>query len=129
MSEEIGLTDNDRWPWLDVLGVELKKNSQPESAGVVASCSALKLCYRERLSHACRDPVLFVYLDGSRETLLGRVQSRKDHFMSSSLLDSQLDTLEKPSEDELAITVSIENSVDEMVGEVLLKINSMTNTG
>lgn len=129
MSEGTPLTDDDRWPWLDVLGTELKESSNIEKNGVVASCSALKRVYRERLLNACGDPILYVYLDGSRETLLGRMQSREDHFMPSSLLDSQLALLEKPTDDELALTVSIENSVAEMVDEVLLKIKSMTNIG
>ena len=126
MSDAIGLSDEDRWPWLDILGAAIQKNSSAENGGVIASCSALKRSYRERLSNASGVPILYVYLDGSRETLLKRLKSRRNHYMPSSLLDSQLDTLEKPENDELALTDSIEKSIDEIVEEVLLKITSMT---
>lgn len=126
MSNAIELNDADRWPWLDLLGMALKKKNNSVKSGVIASCSALKRSYRERLTGSSDALILFVFLGGSRQTLLNRMLSRKDHYMPSSLLDSQLDTLEKPENDELALTVSIEKSIDEIVEEVLLKITSMT---
>lgn len=127
MSKAIGLSDEDRWPWLDILGTVIQKNSSAKNGGVVVSCSALKRSYREHLSNTSGASILYVYLDGSRETLLKRLKSRRNHYMPSSLLDSQLDTLEKPENDELALTVSIEKSINEIVGEVLSKITSMTH--
>lgn len=133
MSNSIELNDDDRWPWLDDLGTTLKSylntnnldsknidSGKPNHTkkGVVASCSSLKRIYRERLSNAADAPILFVLLDGSRETLLSRMQSREDHYMPASLLDSQLAILEKPSSDELALTLSIENSIDDIVSEI-----------
>lgn len=70
MSEGIPLTDEDRWPWLDLIGAELRKGS--ESNGVVVSCSALKKIYRDRLRKATGGPLAFVYLDGSLELLSRR---------------------------------------------------------
>ncbi|MEB8433551.1 gluconokinase [Cocleimonas sp. KMM 6892] len=130
MSNAIGLNDDDRWPWLDALGAAIHKKCNVEKdkkkvvrKGVIVSCSALKHSYRQRLLNASGEQILFVYLDGSRDTLLLRIQSRTEHYMPASLLDSQLETLEKPTNDELAITVSIEQSVDKIVDEILDKIN------
>ena len=127
MLNSVGLSDEDRWPWLDALGAALQNNSYANKDGVIASCSALKRSYRERLSNVSGIPILYNYLDGSREILIKRMNSRKNHYMPSSLLDSQLDTLEKPENDEVAMTVSIEKSIDIIVEEVLLKIASMTH--
>ena len=123
MKQSIPLTDIDRWPWLDRLGAALKTEHMKTNQSVVASCSALKKSYRERLKNAANHPILFIYLEGSRATLLKRLHSREDHFMPSSLLDSQLDTLEYPEDDELSLTVSIENSIETMVNEVLSVIS------
>lgn len=67
MSEGIPLTDDDRWPWLDLIGAELRNGS--EGKGIVVSCSALKKIYRNRLRDATGGPLTFVYLDGSLELL------------------------------------------------------------
>jgi len=125
MSNGIGLTDKDRWPWLDALGEAIRIKNNDENSGVILSCSALKRAYRERLSTSSGVPILYIYLHGSRETLLKRMGSRANHYMPSSLLDSQLDTLEIPEEDEIAFTISIEKSISEIVKESILKINSM----
>ncbi len=117
MSNAIPLNDDDRWPWLDSLGDAIKTNSALHG-GVITSCSALKRVYRERLSKAANIPLLFVLLDGDRATLLERMQSREDHYMPTSLLDSQLDILEMPDADEPAITVSINSSIDKIVDDI-----------
>ena len=65
--------------------------------------------------------VLMVMLKGSRDTIHKRMNSRKGHFMPASLLDSQLETLELPSEDEANIIVDINKytTVDGMVYHIL----------
>ncbi len=92
MSAGIPLSDEDRGPWLDTIGQVL-------AAGpVVVACSALKRVYRDRLRAAAPDLEL-VYLEVDRVTLLERMKHRT-HFMPPSLLNSQLATLEVPTEDE-----------------------------
>jgi len=98
------LTDADRWPWLDrlgaAIGAELRANDL-----VVAACSALRRCYRDRLVRAIDGPTRFILLDGSADDLRARVAHRAGHYMPSSLLDSQLATLEPPMPDEAATTL------------------------
>jgi gluconokinase len=50
------------------------------------------------------------------------MQTRKGHFMPASLLDSQLATLEPPTPDERAITVSVEQPVAKVVETVLRQL-------
>lgn len=90
MSAGLALTDADRWPWLDSIGAAMRA---ARHEGVICSCSALRLAYRERLRMWVND-VVFLHLGGSREVLFERLKHRKDHFMPSGLLDSQLSTLE-----------------------------------
>jgi len=66
---------------------------------LVIACSALKRTYRDIL-RAGHDDVRFVYLRGARELLAERLARRAGHFFDPTLLDSQLATLEEPSEAE-----------------------------
>lgn len=112
MSAGIPLSDEDRWPWLGLVGAALQGNS-----GRIASCSALKRAYREHIAVAAKRPVFFVFLDGSSELLQRRIAERKGHFMPPSLLESQLATLERPSPCELAKAFDVAMPVDEIVAQ------------
>lgn len=113
MAAGIALNDVDRWPWLAEVGRTL--NSQPN---LVVACSALKRIYRDKIRE--REPnVRFIHLHGSRELLQERVNSRENHFMPASLLDSQLATLEKIAEDENGKEFDISKPVSQIVDEVI----------
>jgi gluconokinase len=116
MSAGIPLNDDDRWPWLDAIGAALH-DAGPD--GIIVACSALKRIYRERIAEAAGRPVSFVFLDGPLATLRARIGGRRGHFMPASLLDSQLATLERPTPDERAVTVSIEPPLDEVVAAAM----------
>ncbi len=116
MSAGTPLTDDDRWPWLDAIATAMR--DAPD--GVIVTCSSLRRVYRDRLRERAGRPVLFVYLNGSRATLAGRLAARKGHFMPPSLLDSQLATLEPPTPDEPGIVpVSLEPPVEVVVKAAL----------
>lgn len=87
MSSGTPLTDADRAGWLEALGKHLA--AHPE---IVLACSALKRSYRDHLRDLA-GPVRFVVLVADKSVLQERLEDRS-HFMPSSLLDSQLDTLE-----------------------------------
>jgi gluconokinase len=104
MQSGIPLTDEDRWPWLERLGRAI--GAAVTTHGIaVASCSALKKIYRDRLREAIAAPVGFVLPDASRDELLRRMTHRSGHYMPPTLLTSQLATLERPEADELAISI------------------------
>jgi gluconate kinase len=52
--------------------------------------------------------------------LIGRrISTRHEHFMPTSLLQSQFDALEEPTPDENAVVVSIEPRPREIVAQIL----------
>lgn len=112
------LNDDDRWPWLTEIGARMAEALE-KNEGIVVSCSSLKAIYRDHLRKATDNRLTFVYLDGSRELLTGRMGARTGHFMPLSLLDSQLATLEVPTGEPGVITVSIDQSVDGIVEDAL----------
>ncbi|WHO76953.1 gluconokinase [Rhizobium sp. BT03] len=114
MAKGIPLTDDDRLPWLDRIGAEIK-TAQDASRGLVISCSALKRSYRDRLRQAAGGYLAFVFLEGTRDLLLSRMQARQGHFMPASLLDSQLQTLEPPTGEAGVVTVAVENALEDIV--------------
>jgi len=102
MAAGFPLTDDDRWPWLRLVGEAL---AGAEDTGLVVACSALKRAYRDAIL-AAEPRARFVFLDATREQLEARVANRPGHFMPASLLDSQLATLEPLELDEPGITVA-----------------------
>ncbi|UVK41349.1 gluconokinase [Mesorhizobium sp. AR10] len=118
MSVGIPLTDDDRWPWLNLVGAALRQ-AHEEGRGLVVSCSALKKSYRDRLRHATGGPLFFVFLQGSRAVLQARLAARRDHFFPPALLDSQLSALENPDNEKLVVTVDIDAPVDSITDAAL----------
>jgi gluconokinase len=120
MSSGQPLTDDDRWPWLRAIADEIDRAS---AAGerVVIGCSALRRVYRDVLVHGRHD-VRLVYLDGTQALIADRLNQRKGHFMPPGLLTSQFGTLEPPTPDEHAITVSIDAPVETIVDDVLKQL-------
>jgi gluconokinase len=109
MSRGEALNDDDRAPWLDLVGAELAGGNR------VIACSALKRKYRDQIRNRAGAPVMFLLLQGARETLLARMSSRPGHFMPTSLLDSQLATLEPLLADELHLIQNIDQTPAEII--------------
>lgn len=112
MSRGVPLTDADRAGWLDAVGAALAA-AAAEGAGVVASCSALKRAYRDRLRRLA-PRVRFVYLAVDRATARRRVAGRTGHFMPANLVDSQFADLEPPGADEAAATIDATRPLPEV---------------
>ncbi len=115
MSKGHALTDDDRREWLTAIHSFANKESQ-ESALIVA-CSALKERYRETLSKGLK--CSWVYLKGDFGTIAKRMDERSDHFMPTSLLQSQFDALEEPGD---AITVDITKPIQEVIPYIVSKL-------
>ena len=91
MSRGVPLTDEDRWPWLKSIRDFIDDNNNE----MVFACSALKKSYRDFLRLSTKQ-LTFIYLQGSKEVILERLEERKGHFAGSDLLESQLKDLEEP---------------------------------
>ncbi|NNF34869.1 MAG: NADP-dependent phosphogluconate dehydrogenase [Saprospiraceae bacterium] len=112
----IPLNDDDRLPWLSALNKAILKNK-----GCVLACSALKKKYRNILK-AGVSHFITVYLNGDFNTIHHRMKSRGGHFMPTTLLQSQFDTLEPPVN---SIIIDIESSTQDQIRVVkqhLIKI-------
>jgi gluconokinase len=109
------LDDADRKPWLEVVGQKL---AQAGDESLVIACSALKKSYRDIIRAA--DPTArFVLLDGPPELLAERLARRRGHFMPPTLLQSQLETLERLEPDESGVVLDISETPEEMVGKAV----------
>lgn len=108
MAAGIPLTDDDRWPWLALVGHAL---ASAEREGLVIACSALRRVYRDAI-RAVAPTAQFAHLTVPASTLAERVASRPGHFMPAALLDSQLATLEPLEADEAGVTVRSRGGVD-----------------
>lgn len=109
MAAGIPLTDEDREPWLRIIGERMA-----EADGVlVIGCSALRRKYRDLIRHAAPD-TRFVHLVGSHDLLAERMTTRPGHFMPPALLESQIATLEPLEPDEAGKEFDISESPEKI---------------
>jgi carbohydrate kinase (thermoresistant glucokinase family) len=120
MHAGLPLDDDDRAPWLRAVAARIDKWRQWGEAGVI-TCSALKRKYRDAII-GDRPEVRLVYLTGSPALIAQRLAGRSGHFMPSSLLESQLATLEPPGADENALSVAIDAPVERVVARIAARL-------
>ena len=119
MSTGIPLNDDDRALWLTKLH-DLVADHLQSGKSMLLACSALKQKYRDQLRAG--DPGTFVVcLKGDFDLIFGRMAAREDHYMKAKMLRSQFDALEEPAD---AITVDIDKSLEEIVEEISISIDS-----
>ena len=114
MSRGISLGDDDRWPWLERIREAIGACAR-NGCDAVLACSALRARYRDFLA-AGRDDVRFVYLKGERQTILERMQARREHYMKAEMLDSQLESLEEPAD---AVSADVAQAPPDIVTHVV----------
>ena len=119
------LTDDDRWPWLDRVADWIRDHTRAGLPGII-SCSALKRIYRDRMSG---DDVVFVHLTGSKDTISQRLAARTDHYMPTTLLDSQISTLEPPGPDENVIVIDVGRKPADEAAEIITRLHLHPETG
>ena len=124
MSKGYALNDDDRFGWLKTLNNLAKKELKSNSCIIV--CSALKKNYRDILNKNIKKHTKWVFLQGSFDQITDRINKRDHHFMSSELLQSQFDTLEKPTE---AITIDINLSPKKIVENVINQLQDKSEFG
>jgi carbohydrate kinase (thermoresistant glucokinase family) len=110
------LNDDDRLKWL----VSLNQLAiQHREDGCIIACSALKESYRKLLQRNIGPNVVWISLEGSFQLISDRLKQRKGHFMPATLLQSQWDTYEPPTD---AIKVSVAPIPEEIVAEILRQL-------
>jgi carbohydrate kinase (thermoresistant glucokinase family) len=111
------LDDDDRAPWLAKVADWIDARLAAGQSGVI-TCSALKRKYRALIDRRGAG-VEFVFLHGSRELIAARLATRQGHFMPSSLLASQFETLEEPAAGEPVVRVEIDGTPEAIADAVL----------
>lgn len=112
----IGLTDEDRAPWLASLSAAIS-SWIADGASAVLACSALKRSYRQQLQIG--PEVRFVYLKGSAALIDQRLRARRGHFANQQILASQFADLEEPTG---AIVTDISGAPEEIVADIRRKL-------
>ncbi len=118
------LNDEDRMEWLFQLNALIQENENKN--GCIIACSSLKESYRKILSQEVSNSIKFVFLQGSYSEILSRLESRENHFIPTSLLKSQFETLENPRN---AYTVSIMQSPKQIVSNIETEIFKKSEIG
>ena len=116
------LDDDDRRPWLEAIRDWLSEQTRAGRPSVV-TCSALKRSYRDLLRTA-EGRVRFVHLTGGTELLEDRMAHREGHFMPTTLLPSQLATLEPLGDDEDGVTVVVDVPPDVVADRTLAALDT-----
>ena len=109
MKAGLPLNDADRTAWLERMNILALQ--QTNLTGAIIACSALKEKYRSVLSMGIKKPV-WIFLEGSYEVIMERMKNRPQHFMPTSLLQSQFNILEIPTD---ALNISIEKEPGEII--------------
>lgn len=111
MSAGRALTDEMRMPWLAALAEAVIASAR--SRTTVFTCSALKRSYRDFLRSRI-GPLRLVCLTAPPDLIRERMVARR-HFMPAALLESQIATLQLPSQDEGAIILDMSGPLDEAI--------------
>ncbi|KAL3232274.1 Uncharacterized protein RNJ44_04190 [Nakaseomyces bracarensis] len=123
MSQGIPLGDDDRWDWLKEVALKSAETAKESGCGLsVVACSSLKKVYRDLIRSTCPDVEYhFIFLYGSQEEILCRLNSRKGHFMKANMMESQFRDLQLPEADEAnCFIVNLDKkSFDDIEDEVI----------
>jgi carbohydrate kinase (thermoresistant glucokinase family) len=122
MSRGEPLTDDDRKPWLAAIAdwIDMRQRA---GASAIVSCSALKRAYRDVIVGS-RPGVTLVHLAGTPALIGSRMAARRNHFMPTSLLDSQFATLEPPAAHE-ALIVDVDAPPEAIAQRIIASIGEI----
>lgn len=112
----IPLTDADRAPWVKAIVAHV---DQCASCSVVLACSALTRSVQAALMKAHNRQVIWFHLRADIACVRERMNAR-EHFMPSSLIDSQFEALAPPDE---AINMDASESIDVLSAQILRNLN------
>ena len=110
IKQGIPLTDDDRLPWLESIREFIDERDEQ----MVFACSALKKSYRDLLRNSSAK-IEFIYLKGTKDVILQRLEDRKGHFAGADILESQFEDLEEP---EHALTEQVTQNPEAIVSDI-----------
>jgi len=104
-------------PWLQAVAHWIDERLAAHEPGII-TCSNLKRAYRQ-ITIGSRQGVRLVFLKNDEHAIHARIVQRQHRYMPSTLLRSQLETLEEPSEDEHPVVVIVRGAIAETATELL----------
>ncbi len=110
------LTDAMRLPWVHSMREYVQILAQRNKSCTLAF-SGLRAAHRKILRNTDMQTI-YLYLKGSQQVILERMNARENHFMPDSLLDSQFDSMEDPTGESDVITVDINKNLNEILFEI-----------
>jgi len=116
------LDDADRMPWLQAVARWIDERLSAHEPGII-TCSNLKRAYRQ-ITIGTRQGVRLVFLKSDEHVIHARIVQLQHRYMPSTLLRSQFETLEEPSEDEHPVVVTVHGSIAETVTELLQRLGT-----
>ncbi|WP_084005053.1 gluconokinase [Gilvimarinus polysaccharolyticus] len=117
MASGTPLTDAIRVPWVHNISTYLRQCANSGTSCTLAF-SGLRSDHRQLLRQLPFQR-LFFYLTGDKTTIAERMSSRENHFMPSSLLDSQLASMQSPVDEPEVIEVSITPPLDQVIAHCI----------
>ena len=96
MRAGIPLVDDDRWPWLSTLAQALHEAAEGKGVAIGA-CSALKRSYRDYLVKEAREPILFVFLDGTEELIASQSLNTRPNSTMPKTTNSRMGVMRAAS--------------------------------
>lgn len=117
------LSDAMRLPWVHSIREYLQIQAS-KGISCTLAFSGLRRNHREilRQTPMC---IRYIFLKGTKEIIAARMQARNNHFMPTSLLDSQFSSLEDPSGEADVMTVDITPPIDEILANIQEKLQSL----
>jgi len=113
MASGQALTDAMREPWVNALREHLTELAKSDQ-NCVMSFSGLKAAHRARIREVPMQ-ILTLHLEGPRELIQARMNQRANHFMPSSLLDSQFQSLENPNHEANTLSIDIDCTLEQLI--------------
>lgn len=111
------LTDAMRLPWVIRMRDYLRDAGRNHQHCTLAF-SGLKRVHRDELRKAGLK-TLFLFLDSDKSTIQTRVNSRANHFMAPTLVDSQFDSLEAPLDEDDVFRIDVQASFDRVLAQAI----------
>ncbi|MCM2681213.1 gluconokinase [Echinimonas agarilytica] len=122
MNSGKALTDEMRIPWIHAL-IDRVSDLTQNQQGFVMSYSGLRKSHRDLFKEHCKG-CKFIMLNLGFDVIKQRLTQRKNHFMPTSLLESQFEALDMPTDNEPYIQViNGDASVDALLAQTFDMLN------
>lgn len=123
MASGKALTDDMRLPWVNAIRDHLQQQAA-QGRSCTLAFSGLRRAHRARLNLPMFQQ-LTLFLKGSAQQIVPRMQARANHFMPPDLLQSQFAALESPEHEPGVLTIDISQNIEQCVAQASERVQSI----